>query len=187
MDDFSFYGFSSYEEMKAKAEKVMVIEGKNEEWYIVPTGKHWVIWNNSGKSKIFEFRGEALCYLRFEFEEEGEGEWLIGEPELPELLGSPKQVAWADEIRREIFRLLDRCRDVLKQAGKWDRSVQKEYLRAKRWVYRQFLAVELIRRFRFLTSRKPDRQKIDDLRKGFEFRILSNLAERHWIEVTGED
>jgi len=186
-----FYDFPSYEEMKNRAEKA--IDG-DDQWYIVQTdGGSWVVWKASepsvGKSKTFQTRREAVCFLRIEFEESGlpEENWMIEEPELPALMGSPKQVAWADEIRLEVLRLLDRCREVVKRAApeKWAR-VRNEYRTARQWVYREVLAAELIHRFRFITARKPDWQKIEDLKKGFQDRRLFNLAGRYWTDVTGE-
>lgn len=42
-----------------------------------------------------------------------------GSAKLPALSGSPKQIAWAEDIRREAFRTLDKLETALKKGDDW--------------------------------------------------------------------
>jgi len=106
---------------------------------------------------------------------------------LPTLRGSGKQVKWAEDIRREVIRVLEECRKVAEAAaidpdGK-HRFVRRDYDRLKRSLAQMELAVELIDRFRWITKDKEDFAKIDDLKKGFPVgsRFLT-FAKNHWFD-----
>lgn len=109
--------------------------------------------------------------------------------ELPQLLGSPKQIQWAEDIRSEVLRLLEKCRFIVEQAKpeKFQGLIRKEYENAREWVESERMAVAYIDRFRYITSKKKsDRIKVEDLKKGFGDRFFFNIACKYWYDVTGE-
>src|SRR5690606_39193202 len=109
--------------------------------------------------------------------------------ELPQLLGSPKQIQWAEDIRSEVLRLLEKCRYVVETAKpeRFQGLIRKEYETAREWAESERMAVAYIDRFRYITSKKKsDRIKVEDLRKGFGDRFFFNIACKYWYDVTGE-
>ena len=90
--------------------------------------------------------------------------------ELPQLLGSEKQVKWAEDIRSEILRIIEKCHFIVEQVKPEkmkERSTKKEYQRAKEWAEKTQEAFMFIDRFRFMTAKKADRYKAEELRKAF--------------------
>ena len=110
--------------------------------------------------------------------------------ELPQLLGSPKQIQWAEDIRSEVLRLLEKCRHVVETAKpeKFQGLIRKEYENARKWAESETMAVIFIDRFRYITSnKKSDRIKVEDMKKGFGNKFFFNIACNNWYEGTGED
>src|SRR5690606_27542853 len=89
--------------------------------------------------------------------------------ELPQLIGSEKQVKWAEDIRSEVLRVLEKCRFIVEQVKpeKMEGRTKKEYQKAKEWAEKTQEAFMFIDRFRFMTAKKADRYKAEDLRKAF--------------------
>jgi len=109
--------------------------------------------------------------------------------ELPQLLGSPKQIQWAEDIRSEVLRLLEKCRFIVEQAKpeKFQGLIRKEYETAREWAESERMAVTFIERFRGITNEnKSDRIKVENLKRGFGNRFFFNIACKYWYDVTGE-
>lgn len=104
------------------------------------------------------------------------------------LMGSPKQIAWAKDIRAEVIRMLEKCRYVVEAAAphKFKGIVKKEYENARCWTENEALAAVFIEKFRYITIEKSDRLKVEDLKKGFGQRFFFNIACKYWYDVTGE-
>lgn len=113
------------------------------------------------------YRARMSIALQISWKEAKEG---MEKKELPQLIGSEKQVKWAEDIRSEVLRVLEKCRFIVEQVKPEkmeERLTKKEYQKAKEWVEAQDKAFMFIERFRFMTAKKADRYKAEDLRKVF--------------------
>lgn len=132
-----------------------------------------------------DYRARLSLALRIAWKEAKEGM----EKELPQLLGSPKQVKWAEDIRSEVLRVLEKCRHVVEtvKPEKFQGHIRKEYENARKWAESETMAVIFIDRFRYITSKKKsDRIKVENLKKGFGNKFFFNIACNYWYDGTGE-
>ena len=125
-----------------------------------------------------DYRARLSLALRIAWKEAKEGM----EKELPQLLGSPKQVKWAEDIRSEVLRVLEKCRFIVEQVKpeKMEGRTKKEYQRAKEWAEKTQEAFMFIDRFRFMTAKKADRYKAEELRKAFGRGAFFTIALNYW-------
>src|SRR5690606_35325413 len=102
--------------------------------------------------------------------------------ELPQLLGSENQVKWAEDIRSEILRIIGKCRFIVEQVKpeKMEGRTKKVYQRAKEWAEKTQEAFMFIDRFRFMTAKKADRYKAEELRKAFGRGAFFTIALNYW-------
>lgn len=90
----------------------------------------------------------------------------MAEVKLPELIGTEKQVKWAEDIRKDVLETLDRCWKIVEKEGK-EGEYQRHYDRLVTQIETSEYALELIDRFKSISYKEQLIDKIDVLKRGF--------------------
>lgn len=87
--------------------------------------------------------------------------------ELPPLRGTEKQVKWAEDIRREVLRVLEECRKVAEQAPERKKpKLEKAYNRLVESLRGMVHASLIIDRFRLVLKQEKMTDKINTIGRG---------------------
>lgn len=87
--------------------------------------------------------------------------------EFPSLQGTEKQVKWAEDIRREVIRVLEECRKVAEQAPERRKpKLEKAYNRLAESLRGTVHAATVIDRFRWVLKHEKMVDKINTIGKG---------------------
>ena len=87
--------------------------------------------------------------------------------DLPALQGTKKQVKWAEDIRREVIRVLEECRKVAEQAPERRKpKLEKAYIRLVESLRGTVHASVIIDRFRWVLKHEKMVDKINTIGRG---------------------
>lgn len=101
--------------------------------------------------------------------------------DLPALQGTEKQVKWAEDIRREVVRVLEECRKVAEQAPERKRAkLEKGYDRLLENIRGTIHASLIIDRFRLVLKHEKMVDKINDIGKGIPMELHNPFLVFAW-------
>jgi len=101
--------------------------------------------------------------------------------DLPALQGTEKQVKWAEDIRREVVRVLEECRKVAEQAPERRKpKLEKAHNRLVESLRGMVHAAAVIDRFRWVIKHEKMVDKINDIGKGIPMELHNPFLVYAW-------
>lgn len=101
--------------------------------------------------------------------------------DLPSLQGTEKQVKWAEDIRREVVRVLEECRKVAEQAAERKRvKLEKAHNRLVESLHGMVHASVIIERFRLILKQEKMTDKINTIGKGIPLELHNPFLVYAW-------
>ena len=101
--------------------------------------------------------------------------------DLPALQGTEKQVKWAEDIRREVIRVLNECRKVAEQAAERKRAkLEKAHNRLVESLRGMVHASVIIDRFRLILKQEKMTDKINTIGKGIPMELHNPFLVYAW-------
>lgn len=101
--------------------------------------------------------------------------------DLPAIQGTEKQVKWAEDIRREVVRVLEECRKVAEQAAERKRAkLEKAHNRLVESLRGMVHASVIIDRFRLILKQEKMTDKINTIGKGIPMELHNPFLVYAW-------